>query len=271
MVVMSTGQLKWIALVCMFIDHIGEFIPQAPVWLRYIGRLALPLFFYCSAWGFYYTHDKKKYLLHLYAFSVLMGTGNFFLSYFMNRGMGVYLLNNIFTTIFLGCCIVYLWESAINWRVRIRYFLLYALYQIVAFFICVILTEPWRPWLMYELHYTCGTIFGSCIFTEGGILFVLYFICVYFLKEKKLLLSLFTCAFAGLLVFLDTRSWPPWGPVLYLFPFSGYQWLMVTVIPFYFLYNGTRGTYRKTFFYVFYPLHIWILFVMGYFIQNKAL
>ncbi len=37
MVVMSTGQLKWIALVCMFIDHIGEFIPQAPVWLRYIG------------------------------------------------------------------------------------------------------------------------------------------------------------------------------------------------------------------------------------------
>ncbi len=267
--IMSIGQLKWIALVCMSLDHIGEFIPQAPVWLRYIGRLALPLFFYCSAWGFYYTHDRKKYLVHMYAFSVLMGAGNLFLSYFMNRGRGNELLNNIFTTIFLGCFIVYIWESAGNWKKRTMYFVLFALYQFIVELLCVILTEPW---LSAELYYACGTVFGICKLTEGGILFVLYFVCVYFLKERKIPLSLFTATFSGCILLLVTRNWPYYrGPLLYLLPFTWNQCLMVTVIPFYFLYNGTRGTYRKTFFYVFYPLHIWILFVIGYFIQNKAL
>ena len=137
---MTTGLLKWIAIIIMLIDHIGEFIPQAPMWLRYIGRLALPIFFYCSAWGFYYTHNRKKYLARMYAFSVLMGMGNILLSHYMNRGREQDLVNNIFTTIFLGCCIVYIWESAVNWRIRIKYFLFFALHQIVVFFLCVRLT-----------------------------------------------------------------------------------------------------------------------------------
>lgn len=43
--IMSINMIKLIALVCMLIDHIGEFIPQSPLWFRYIGRLAAPLFF----------------------------------------------------------------------------------------------------------------------------------------------------------------------------------------------------------------------------------
>ncbi len=267
---MTTGQLKWIGLILMLIDHIGEFIPQAPVWLRYIGRLALPIFFYCSAWGFYHTHDRKKYLVRMYGLSVLMGLGNIFLSYFMNRGREQDLVNNIFTTIFLGCCIVYVWESAVCWSTRIKYLMFFALYQVVVFFLCVLLTEPWRLWLNYELHYTYGTILGSCIFTEGGILFVFYFAGVYFLKERKMQLSLFTCAFAGLLVILAARGWPYRGPVIYLLPYSEYQWLMALVIPFYYFYNGNKGKHPKTFFYVFYPLHIWVLYVIGYFIQGEV-
>lgn len=206
----------------------------------------------------------------MYALSVLMGVGNILLSHFMYKGMDQALLNNIFTTIFLGCCIVYIWESAGSWRTRIKYFLFFALHQIIVFFLCVLLTEPWRLHLSYELHYTCGTIFGSCIFTEGGILFVFYFVSVYFLKERKLQLSLFTCAFSGLLVFLATRGWPYRGPVLYLLPYSKYQWLMALVIPFYYLYNGNKGKQIKAFFYIFYPLHIWILYVIGYFLQDKV-
>ena len=146
----------------------------------------------------------------------------------------------------------------------------FALYQVVVFFLCVLLTEPWRLWLNYELHYTYGTILGSCIFTEGGILFVFYFAGVYFLKERKMQLSLFTCAFAGLLVILAARGWPYRGPVIYLLPYSEYQWLMALVIPFYYFYNGNKGKHPKTFFYVFYPLHIWVLYVIGYFIQGEV-
>lgn len=42
---MSSTSMKLIALIFMFIDHIGEFIPHSPIWFRYIGRLALPIFF----------------------------------------------------------------------------------------------------------------------------------------------------------------------------------------------------------------------------------
>ncbi len=42
---MSTNLLKLTALICMLIDHIGEFIPQSPIWFRYIGRISAPLFF----------------------------------------------------------------------------------------------------------------------------------------------------------------------------------------------------------------------------------
>ena len=264
---MTTGQLKWIGLILMLIDHIGEFIPQAPMWLRYIGRLSAPLFFYCSAWGFHYTHDRKRYLIRLYKFSVLMGVGNIALSYCMNRGSNmIYLTNNIFTTIFLGCLIIYIWESAGSWRKRKLYFFAFGLQQAVAFFLCVIVELLWLS-LNYELHYTLGTIFGSCIFTEGGILFVLYFVCVYFLKEQVIRLSLFTGIFSCAIAYLTVHS-TGIGPQLYLFPFSDYQWLMVLVIPFYFLYNGKKGKNIKAFFYLFYPLHIWILYIVGYFCEK---
>lgn len=108
--------------------------------------------------------------------------------------------------------------------------------------------------LNYELHYTLGTIFGSCIFTEGGILFVLYFVCVYFLKEQVIRLSLFTGIFSCAIAYLTVHS-------------TGI-WLMVLVIPFYFLYNGKKGKNIKAFFYLFYPLHIWILYIVGYFCEK---
>ena len=42
---MSSAALKWIALVLMLIDHIGEIISEVtPVWFRRIVRLSAPLF-----------------------------------------------------------------------------------------------------------------------------------------------------------------------------------------------------------------------------------
>ncbi len=43
------------------------------------------------------------------------------------------------------------------------------------------------------------------------------------------------------------------------------QWMMVFALPFILMYNGKRGPNIKCFFYIFYPVHIWILYVLGYF------
>lgn len=59
---MSSFGLKILALALMVIDHTAEFLPGMPVWMHWLGRLAAPVFIYCSVWSFTYTRDRKKYL-----------------------------------------------------------------------------------------------------------------------------------------------------------------------------------------------------------------
>ena len=47
---MTTTTLKLIALALMLIDHIGEFIPGTPLFLRILGRASAPVFLFCSVW-----------------------------------------------------------------------------------------------------------------------------------------------------------------------------------------------------------------------------
>lgn len=265
---MSINFIKLIALLFMLIDHIGEFIPQSPVWFRYIGRLSAPLFFYCSAWGFYYTRNRKKYMLRLYIFGILMSLGNICLYYFVgNASYDASFSNNIFVTIFLGCVVVYLYEKADNRKKRIKYISLLLLQQLVAFALCVILAEllniP-RAIDTYMLYYGYGSLFGSMVFTEGSVLFVLFFVLVYFIKDRPIYLSAFVVVFSGFLTVLIRRTYYMRGPAEYLIPFDRYQWMMLLVIPFFFLYNGKKGKNLKWFYYLFYPLHIWGLYVLGH-------
>ena len=63
--------LKIIAMVCMVFDHVGDnFFPEA-VWMRVIGRIAMPVFAFCVAEGYGHTHDRMKYLRRLLLFGVI--------------------------------------------------------------------------------------------------------------------------------------------------------------------------------------------------------
>ena len=260
---MSTNLLKLIALICMLIDHIGEFIPQSPIWFRYIGRISAPLFFYCSAWGFHYTHNRKQYLMRMYLLGIGMGLGNALLS--CTVGNGVVLSNNIFTTLFIGCMAVYIIETAGTLKNRILYLSIFALQQIISFFLCLFLHDiipvP-KNMDQFMLLYDLGSIFANSVYTEGCVFFVFFFTVMYFLKESPVRLSIFTAVFSLILHFLIIRTYHL--PISYTFvPFSKFQWIMIFVIPFFFLYNGKRGRHFKWFYYIFYPLHIWLLYLVG--------
>lgn len=252
------------ALICMVLDHIGEFYPHSPMWFRYIGRLSAPIFFYCSAWGLHYTHNQMKYIIRLYILGIITSLGNIIVTCFLKNE--VLLSNNIFQTLFLGCVIVYLFGKSNTYKKRLYLIIMLAVQQIIAFALCAVFSEFLQiPRLVdtYMLYHAYGALFGSIIFTEGSISFVIFFIALYFLKDKKTYLSIFVLSFSLFLEVLIRRTYYMRGPISYLIPFNSYQWLMVFAIPFICMYNGKRGKVMKWFYYLFYPIHIWVFCIMS--------
>lgn len=81
---LSGSALKWIAISTMFIDHLAAGILLR--WLRTnwtdegyrmytlmrgIGRIAFPIFCFLLTEGFFHTRDRKKYALRLGAFALI--------------------------------------------------------------------------------------------------------------------------------------------------------------------------------------------------------
>lgn len=62
---LSGNQLKLIAMLAMTADHVGlQLLPEL-TFLRWTGRLAMPLYAYMIAEGCRYTRSRKRYLLSI--------------------------------------------------------------------------------------------------------------------------------------------------------------------------------------------------------------
>lgn len=101
---LTSFDLKIIALIFMTLDHIYAYVGlvrDAPVIFGILGRISAPLFLFTMAEGFYYTHNRKNYLIRMYLASVLMGIGNSLVNKYANAPEGVWIVNGIFATMFL--------------------------------------------------------------------------------------------------------------------------------------------------------------------------
>jgi hypothetical protein len=61
----NTTQLKSIALITMIIDHIGYVLFPEIIILRYIGRLAFPIYAFLIGEGLKHSRNRKKYFLKM--------------------------------------------------------------------------------------------------------------------------------------------------------------------------------------------------------------
>ena len=59
---LTSNQLKLIAAVSMLLDHVGYFLFPTVLVFRVVGRLAFPLFAFCIAEGVRYTKNRLRYL-----------------------------------------------------------------------------------------------------------------------------------------------------------------------------------------------------------------
>ena len=271
------------ALICMILDHIAVFIPDMPVQLRWIGRIAAPVFMFCLCEGVDHTSSEKKYLLRLYAGSLIMALIQ------IRTGISA----NIFRTLFVIAVFCVMIKNIRKGKKEYKaYLILFCLYQLITMLVFGYFYIQNRSVLIRRLY---SAIAGSIAFCEGGLPYVLMGILIYLLRndKKKLVIgfSLYTAVYAILSLtdittaitepliamtsdpdhyrnivkvgfFMIANAFRP--GVTGRDPFTeSYQWMMImSLIPVYF-YNGEKGRSVKWFFYAFYVIHLLGLWKIG--------
>lgn len=283
---LTTFDLKIIALVMMLIDHIGEFIPSSPIWFRYLGRLSAPIFIFCMVWGLDYTRSRLHFICRLYIASLIMGLVEFIIIQFFNVSLLGH--HNIFSTMFNISLAITLFQFIKNNSAK-------RIYAII-FFVIWLSTSILLPFICGASNsiYILLPLFGNIFFCEGGVIWVILGILIYFIKNKstKLIigytiycvlyaLNSMIAPIARFMYYLDfhnyfenTIVWPIMNVIynllfqesygltpieqhgLYL---GDFQWMMIGALPLMLLYNNKLGRKMKWFFYFFYPIHIILL------------
>ena len=280
---LDSKQLKRIAFVCMCAGYAAALIPGIPVWFGWIGRISIPLFLFCSAWGFVYTSSRKKYILRLYIFSLLTAVVQCI----------CHVDYNFIQTIF---SVIVLLEVIEQSGKKPKIFIGYMVWQIAAACICLSSIQASSADTETFCFYILPVLFGSVISLEGGFIYVILGIIFYCYRENKkklgIAFSLFTliCFICNqfsiiyrvlyklpyiswngldsvqdiLFSFVDWFGFPEGYPKSPLF--ENNQWMMIFSLPLILLYNGKisrEGKTEKMFYYCAYPLLLMLLCFLG--------
>lgn len=215
--------LKIIAMVSMVFDHVGDMFFPEMTWMRMIGRLAMPIFAFCITEGYIHTRNKNKYLLRMGVFA-LISEVPFDLAFDGKIGLSH---QNIMVSFFISIVALMLFDLIRGAKIETK-----GRYSV------------WRTLL--------------------GALAVIAMAVVAFLVKADY--TFFAVASVFLFyVFKDTNPFVrpiPGVAFLALTRTMGYYLTTgLSIIPL-LLYNGKKGKGLKWLFYVFYPGHLLLLYVL---------
>ncbi len=289
---MSVTNLKRIALAAMVCHYIGAFLPGAPLWLQWIGRLSAPLFFYCMAWSLDKTGDKRLYFKRLYFCSVGMAAFNLILSVVVEKtGLVTAVTTNMFASLFAGALFIEFLEYAKRYPKRGKRMLRSFLFWQLAFAgLWAVLYE--LAGVPYAFLNLASAAVGSALTCEGAFMYVLMGVAFYYTKEDKKKLSIAYLAIC--LIFFVNSAFGLWGRIFMLlgsdimvaimeiltglvlwgasfrplFDVShmlnnDFQWMMIAALPLLLCCNGKKDRSFKYFYYIFYPAHVYMLWFIG--------
>lgn len=226
---LSRNSLKLIAIIAMTLDHIALlFLPPENtlfVIFRTLGRVTAPLMCFFIAEGFKFTSDRKKYLLRLFIFSVI---SHFPYALYMNEvfSIGFFKITSVIWSLALGY--IALWVCS-NKKTAL-------LLKILTVAVCCVLSYPSD----YNIY---------------PVILILFF---------GLLRTNF---FAQILSYLVITFGVYMLPIILRNHHFYIYWLgFLLTIPLLMMYNRKKG--KKTFFskwlfYIYYPLHLLILWFIS--------
>ena len=257
---LSANALKLTACALMFIDHIHEFfhIYGAPLWLKIPGRMVFPIFLFLAADSFHYTRNRKKYVTRLFLGSTVMVFGTLLVSaFFPNPALTI--ANNAFSTFLVtGIYILaYDWikEGVLEKSIKqIFKGIGLALLPMLLSLPIILLMGPAMtvvqslPPFVASLIISLVMLLPNILTIEGGFLFIILGLLFYIFRENRFLQILS-------LVLISTIAFS-------MEPTGISHWMVLAAIPMA-LYNGQKGGGNKYFFYVFYPVHIYGLYLLS--------
>lgn len=155
---LTGNQLKIIAMIAMTCDHVGVQIFPQLLWLRIIGRLAMPVYAFMIAEGCRHTRDRKKYLLRLLGMGALCQV-----VYFVAMGS---LYQCILITFSLSVCLISLLDQVEKEKTSANWGKLFA-GTVLIFFLCVVLPDLLQG-TDYEIDYgLAGVLLPVLIYGAG--------------------------------------------------------------------------------------------------------
>lgn len=225
---LNRNALKYIAIFAMISDHIAMiFLPKESAFyfaMRLIGRFTAPIMCFFIAEGFRYTSSKYKYGFRLGVFALISQ-----LPYTLMISGGIFTINtltnwNVIYTFFISFIILLAYEKIQNKPLKLITILLLA---------------------------------GLTIVGDWGIIAPLWVLIFHTYKDEKKkqfivygIVVLLQLAFSMPLLIKYNELW---------------QIGMFGAIPLLMLYNGSKGSkksFHKWAFYLFYPLHMLVLWVL---------
>lgn len=247
--------LKLLAAFLMLLDHVHQMYAWrgAPMWLTMLGRPVFPLFLFMAAEGFHYTRNRKAYLKRL----LFASWGMTILTFVIQRAVpnpNIVLMNNAFSTFFVAVLYMQVWERLCegikgkSFKIVLKALGLALVPVLCAapMFVLAVLSstipvQMIRPLAMLTL------LLPNILTVEGGAAMVLLGLLFYIFRKYRLLQIAALLALSALVYVSD----------------GGVQWMMCfAAIPM-LLYNGEKGRGMKNFFYIFYPAHICILYLIS--------
>ena len=244
---MTVFSLKLTAAALMTLDHIGLYFPAAPAWFRWLGRGAYPLFLFCMTQGYAHTRSRKRYLLRLYLMSLFMTALGLFLDsrFPSERGYGNH---NIFVPLLLTGLLISAAELCQRDRRRGGLLLeAIALSQVLYGLLPALL--PFTRNLSGDV--LTGLVPNLAV-NEFGFEFIALGMALYALRDRREALAAVYLVFC--LYQFSAESLRGGFPV---------QWMMALALPLILRYNGERGRGWKWFFYLYYPAHTTLLFLLA--------
>ena len=224
--ILNSNHLKLIAITAMTIDHIAWLLFPGfqtawyVVLLHIIGRLTAPIMWFFIVEGYNHTHNLKKYITRLFAFALVSH-----FAYCFAFGIS-FIPNSIFNATSV------LWSLA--WSVVLMAILdnekINKYVKILLFILIFLITFP-SDW-------SCIAVFAIIFMNKYKDNF----------KMKMTMLMVGTIMYAMVYYFCIDK-------------FYGLLQLSTCLtIPILYLYNGERGKLKlKYLFYVYYPLHLFII------------